>query len=139
VGHVARPIEPGVLTMRIEIAEIENRNIYRVWHDGAVLVGGWLSDFWRTPGGLRPLPALCGGSQRLDAEATKRLRTDRIRDSNPRGATMNANELLTHEMTHAELDAVSGGVAAPVVCKYPADPEQTCGTKGPGPHVPVLS
>ena len=24
--------------MRIEIAEIENRNIYRVWHDGAVLI-----------------------------------------------------------------------------------------------------
>jgi hypothetical protein len=24
--------------MRIEIAEIENRNIYRVWHDGAVII-----------------------------------------------------------------------------------------------------
>ena len=24
--------------IRIEIAEIENRNIYRVWHDGAVII-----------------------------------------------------------------------------------------------------
>jgi len=24
--------------MRIEIAEIENRNLYRVWHDGAVII-----------------------------------------------------------------------------------------------------
>jgi hypothetical protein len=26
------------MSMRIEIAEIENRNVYRVWHDGAVLI-----------------------------------------------------------------------------------------------------
>ena len=40
-----------------------------------------------------------------------------------------------------EIDAVAGGLTppSPVVCKYPAEPEQTCGTKGPGPHVPVLS
>jgi hypothetical protein len=35
-----------------------------------------------------------------------------------------------------EIEFVTGGL---VVCKYPAEPEQTCGTKGPGPHVPVLS
>jgi hypothetical protein len=40
-----------------------------------------------------------------------------------------------------ELAGVAGGFAPAtgVVCKYPAEPEQTCGTKGPGPHVPVLS
>jgi hypothetical protein len=40
-----------------------------------------------------------------------------------------------------ELDAVAGGFApaSGVICKYPAEPEQACGTKGPGPHVPVLS
>ena len=52
---------------------------------------------------------------------------------------MNDNESVTCELTIAELEAASGGIAPPVVCKYPADPEQTCGTKGPGPHVPVLS
>ena len=43
-------------------------------------------------------------------------------------------------LTAEETDAVCGGLTppSPVVCRYPADPEQTCGTKGPGPHVPVL-
>jgi hypothetical protein len=60
-------------------------------------------------------------------------------DTNPKENSMNDNESVSCELTIAELDAASGGVAPPVICKYPADPEQTCGTKGPGPHVPVLS
>jgi hypothetical protein len=35
---------------------------------------------------------------------------------------------------------VTGGAGPIVICKLPADSaDTTCGTKGPGPHVPVLS
>jgi hypothetical protein len=35
---------------------------------------------------------------------------------------------------------VTGGVQPIVICKLPADSaDTTCGTKGPGPHAPVLS
>ena len=47
-------------------------------------------------------------------------------------------ECETNLLSDDELAGVAGG-ATPVVCKYPAGPEDTCGTKGPGPHVPVLS
>jgi len=50
--------------------------------------------------------------------------------------TSNNQDAVTDEA----LEIVIGGAANQlVVCKYPATPEDTCGTKGPGPHIPVLS
>ena len=45
-------------------------------------------------------------------------------------------------LTAEELQLVTGGAATQpvVVCKLPVDPAETyCGTKGPGPHIPMFS
>jgi len=60
--------------------------------------------------------------------------------SQQEGLTMFEKDTSNNQdaVTEEELEIVNGGNQL-VVCKYPATPEDTCGTKGPGPHIPVLS